>query len=103
MTQEQEQEFLQAIAKGQRAKEILSCPCWKKDIEPYIQGRIIDLSRGSSWRPGGSSTTDLTAMGCAYNGGREDECNNLSNILLIWIKQGEIAAEKLEKERGKHK
>ncbi len=69
---------------------------------PYLTKRSVDLSRGSSWKPGtGVFNTDAVALGAAYNGGREEECMNLATVLGIWVEQGRSAAEKLAKERAK--
>lgn len=84
-------------AKGQRAKAILESAGWKQDVQPYITNRLAELARGSSWRPGCSTDTGAVLLGCSYNGGREDECLNLQTQLNIWIEQGRIAQEKLDK------
>ena len=101
MTAEREQELLAAIAKGTRAHALLVSECWTKDIVGYLTTRENDLSKGSSWKPGGSADVGTVAMGCAYNGGRQDECINLWNQLTIWEDQGQVAAVKLEQERKK--
>jgi len=97
-----EQTCLQEIARGERARELLGSKVWVADVLPYLDKRVVDLSRGSSWKPGtGVFNTDAVALGAAFNGGREEECLNLSNQLDIWVEQGCIAAEKLNKERAK--
>ena len=90
-------------AKGQRAKAILACSGWIQDVEPYLTDRIAALAKGSSWHPGGSTDTGAVLLGCSYNGGREDECLNLRTQLNIWVEQGRIAQEKLDKANKEQK
>jgi len=93
-----EAELQPVIAKGERARSLLGSGCWKSDVEPYLMVRCADLQRGSGWKPAtGVFSVDAVAMGAAYNGGREDECLNLRNVLTIWVEQGRNAAEKLKK------
>lgn len=101
MTEKDEQHLQAETAKGARAREILHSGGWMQDVVPYLLVREAELSKGSSWKPGGPATAELVAMGCAYNGGRQDECLNLRNVLEIWAEQGRVAAEKLEQERNK--
>jgi hypothetical protein len=96
-----EAELQPIIAKGQRARYILQTTGWNHDVKPYLAMREAELSKGSSWKPGGSTDIGAIAIGAAYNGGRQDECFNLQNQLLIWEEQGNIAQKKLEQERKK--
>lgn len=94
-----EKELQPAIAKGLRARSVLNSGAWQQDVEPYLIGHEVDLSRGSSWKPGDSTDTGAVLLGCAFNGGRQSECLNLRNQLMIWDEQGRVAADKLEKAR----
>jgi len=96
-----EKELQPVIAKGQRAKAILDSGGWAQDVVPYLMVREAELSKGSSWKPGSSTDTGAVLLGCAYNGGRQDECRNLYNVLEIWAEQGRIACIKLEEARKK--
>ena len=99
---DKEQVLLQEIARGERAKAIRHSAAWCTDIVPYLEKRKGDLSHGSSWKPAsGIFNVDAVALGSAYNGGREEECGQLSAQLEIWIEQGRIAAENLAKEQAK--
>ena len=92
------------MARGERARSLLGSGCWKSDVEPYLMVRCADLQRGSGWKPStGVFSVDAVAMGAAYNGGREDECLNLRNVLNIWVEQGRLAGEELKKEQEKIK
>jgi hypothetical protein len=101
MTAEEERALGLESARGERAKAVMSLAGWIKDIVPYLEQREVELSKGSSWRPGNSTDTGAVLLGCAYNGGRQDECKNLVNQLKIWEEQGTVAAVKLIKYRGK--
>ena len=99
-----EAELQPVIAKGERARSLLGSGCWKSDVEPYLMVRCADLQRGSGWKPAtGVFSVDAVAMGAAYNGGREDECLNLRNMLNKWAEQGRVAAAKLQKEQERIK
>lgn len=99
-----EQALMVEISRGERAKVVLSSACWKTDVEPYLERRASELTRGSSWKPGSNIfSVDAVALGAAYNGGREEECFNLSNILNIWVEQGKVAHDKLVKLQKEHK
>lgn len=99
MKADEELIFQKEAAKGQRAKAILACSGWMQDVEPYLIERENELSKGSSWKPGASTDVGAVAMGSAFNGGRQSECFNLKNILGIWVENGRIAQEKLDKEQ----
>ena len=90
-------ELQRDAARGARALAVVQTDCFKVDLKAYIEKRKIDVSEGSVWRPGCLPEIGAVALGCAYNGGRQDECQNMVNIFEIWVEQGKSAAEKINK------
>lgn len=88
--------------RGMRARALMDTLCWKHDLSPFIEKRLLKAKSDSVWRPGqGLSNCEAVALGCSRQGGVVDTWEELRKTLKSWVKQGESAKEKLIKlERG---
>ena len=89
-------ELRQEASRGERVKALLQSPCWQQDVMPYIQKMCSKLGVGALWKPTDSASVDMVALGCAFNGGRDEGLKDINSKLNIWIEQGEVASKKLE-------
>lgn len=97
---EQEKEALRpTIAKGARLRNIQQSSGWQ-DILAYLDGLKVELAVGALWKPQHRPEIDVVAMGCAFNGGRVEQIDDLKRKLDTWIEQGMVATQQLEKLEG---
>lgn len=83
------------ITRAERLRALVNAPGWQKDMLPYLANLIIELGTGGLWNPNNKAEIDAVALGCAFNGGRVEQINDVTRKLDIWIEQGVDASSEL--------
>lgn len=85
-----------------RIRDLLASPAWKEDLLPYLKSELAGVGRDTTWRPGaGLPQIESIALGCAYQGGKEDALLEVGAKIQSWHDEGLRAKETLEKREVK--
>lgn len=81
-----------------RVRDLLESPAWKEDLLPFLEGELKVVGRNTTWHPGsGLPKLESIALGCAYQGGREDALVEVGARVQSWYDEGKRAKEALER------